>query len=493
MSLGIARPGRCSRRFGLLLAALAAATLLAMASAPRPASAQPLFTGITNLGTNNPLAFERTRSAGGRFVRIQLYWGGTAPTAKPASWNPSDPNDPAYDWLASDEAVQRAVAAGLTPIVQVDGTPNWAQRCQTPGVLAGAICDPDPTELKAFATAAASRYSGRTPGLPAVRYWQGLNEPNLSLFFFPQFESNGKPLSPFLYRDLINAFYAGVKAAEPNALVVLAGLGPIAVPQYTIGPMRFARMMLCMVGSKNPKPTKDDCGGGVHFDIFAMQPYTTGGPAHEGGPNDVQIGDLPKLQKLIAAADRADRIKGAFKKTPLWITEFSWDSKPPDPNGLPMKIEIRWVAEAMHTAWSAGVSNFLWYSLRDAVHDGSTPYKETLESGLYFRGPTIEQDQPKPFLQAFRFPFVAYPGKSLGYWGRTPSSSSGKVSIQLLRGGKWKQVATARANKDGIFRGSLKSDYGIDKKGAARAVFAKQASAAFSMRPVRDFHHPPFG
>ena len=493
MTRPIASGRRGNRLHGLLLAALAA-TALASAGAPAAAGAQPLFTGVTNLGTNSPLAFQRTRDAGASFVRIQLYWGGAAPVKEPADWDPSNPNDPAYDWNASDEAVRNAIAAGLTPVMQVDGTPQWAQRCQTPGVFAGAICDPNPGDLRAFATAAASRYSGRTPGVPAAKYWQGLNEPNLSLFFFPQYETSGKPLSPYLYRDLINAFYAGVKAAEPSDLVIAAGLGPIEIPQYTIGPLKFAQLMLCMKGVKHPKPTKEDCGGGVHFDIFAIQPYTTGAPSHEGGANDVELGDLPKLQRLIQAADKAGRIVGATKKTPLWITEFSWDSKPPDPGGLPMKIETRWVAEALHTAWSAGVENFFWYSLRDGPPpSGGEKYSETLESGLYFRGATLDQDQPKPYLAAFRFPFVAYPGKKLEFWGRTPNGRGGKVKIELRQNGKWKPAKTLRAGTDGIFRGKVKTQYGKNRKGAARAVVAKQASTAFAMKPVEDFYHPPFG
>ena len=475
-----------------LLVALAA--VAGLAALPAPAPAQPLNTGITNLGTNSQLAFQRTRDAGGSLVRIQLYWGGTAPTKKPDEWNPANPDDPAYDWVASDEAVRNAVAAGLTPVLQVDGAPQWAQRCQTPGVFPGAICDPDPGALRDFASAAANHYSGRTPGVPAVRYFQGLNEPNLSNFFFPQYETSGKPLSPFLYRDLINAFYAGVKAAEPASLVILAGLGPIEVAKYTIGPMKFARLMLCMSGGKKPKPSVESCGAGVHFDIFAIQPYTTGGPNHKGKVNDVQIGDLPKLQNLIKAADRAGHIKGAFVRTPLWVTEFSWDSKPPDPGGLPMAVETRWVAEALHTAWSAGVENFFWYSLRDdPPPSGGRKYSETLESGLYFRGPSLEADKPKPFLRAFRFPFVAYPGKKLEFWGRTPSGRGGKVKIELQEGKRWKLIKALRADKSGIFRGKLATSYGRDKTGAARAISGKQASAAFSMKPVPDFHHPPFG
>jgi hypothetical protein len=469
------------------------AFLLALAVTAPTVHAQPLYTGVTNVDTNDQLAFDQTRQTGATFVRIPLYWGAVAPNSQPANWNPANQADPAYNWVASDEAVRNAIAAGLTPVLQVDGTPSWAQRCQTPSVLAGAICDPDPNALREFATAVASRYSGRVQGVPAVTYFQALNEPNLSLFFFPQFETNGKAVSPYLYRDLINAFYAGVKAAEPNAIVIAAGLGPIAVPKYTIGPLAFARMMLCMKGSKNPKPTKESCGGGVHFDIFAIQPYTTGGPTHEGGPNDVEMGDLPKLQKLITAADRAGRILGRYKRTPLWVTEFSWDSKPPDPGGLPMKIETRWVAEALHTAWSAGVDHFFWFSLRDEARDSSKAYNEALESGLYFRGDTVAQDQPKPFLTAFRFPFVAYPGKTLSYWGRTPNSGAGKVKIQLEKGGRWKTVATKQASPNGIFNGQIETAYGHDKKGAARAIFGKQLSAAFSMRPVKDFYHPPFG
>ncbi len=495
MSAGISNPARANRARGLLAGLLAATALLALLwTAAPPASARPLVTGVTNVGTNAPLAFQRTRSAGAQMVRLQLYWGGAAPTTRPASWNPANPNDPAYDWGASDEAVRNAVAAGLTPVIQVDGTPSWAQRCQTPSVFPGAICDPNPGDLRDFATAVAARYSGRTNGVPAVKYFQGLNEPNLSLFFFPQYEANGKPLSPFMYRDLINAFYFGVKAAEPNALVLAAGLGPVAVPQYTIGPIQFARLMLCMTGSnKKPRPVKGDCGGGVHFDIFAMQPYSTGGPTHEGRQNDVQIGDLPKLQRLIEAANKAGRIKSVYKRVPLWVTEFSWDSRPPDPNGLPIAIETRWVPEALHTAWSAGVSNFFWFSLRDDPRDPSRKFSETLESGLYFRGASLEQDKPKGFLRAFRFPFVAYPGPKLTYWGRTPTSGAGTVKLQLLEGGKWTTAKTVRADKDGIFRGSIATSYGRDKKGAARAMFGKQAGASFAMKPVPDYHHPPFG
>lgn len=471
----------------------AAAVLIGLAAGAESATARPMTTGITNLGSDAPLAFERTRAAGARMVRIPLPWGAVAPASTPAGFSAADQADPRYEWSAIDAAVGGAVGAGLVPILQIDGAPRWAQRCASPDTLPGAVCDPDPEALRVFAAAAASRYSGALPGIPRVRHWQALNEPNLSIYFFPQFDTAMRPLSPGLYRRLLNAFYAGVKSVNRANLVIAAGLGPIERRPWTIGPMRFTRDLLCMRSNRKPRP--GNCEGGVRFDIFAIQPYTTGGPTHKGKANDVQIGDLGKLRALLRAAESAKRIKGAKRRVPLWITEFSWDSKPPDPGGLPMKTLVRWTAEAMHGAWSAGVGNFFWFSLNDEARDGSRPFNETLESGLYFRGATLDQDRPKPVLAAFRFPFVAYSAKGsrLSFWGRTPTSRPGRVKIQIQRGKKWRTIAVARAAKSGVFRGSVRTRYGADRRGAARAVFAGQRAPSFSMRPVKDFYHPPFG
>ncbi len=388
--------------------------------------------------------------------------------------------------------MKNAVASGLTPVLQIRGGPSWAQRCHFTSV--DTPCDLNPADLAAFATAAARRYSGNFGGLPRVQYWQGLNEPNLSIFFEPQFVG-GKPVSAELYRTLLNTFYASVKAVDPTNLVIAAGLGPSAVPNFTVGPMQFTRELLCMKGHAKPRPAPGNCGGGVNFDIFDVHPYTTGGPTHEGGPNDVQLGDLEKLQTLLKAADKANRINSVYKRTPLWMTEISWDSNPPDPGGLPFPILNRWTSEMLHEAWSAGVGTVFWYSLHDRQIEPGVPFHISLESGLYFAGPTLAQDQPKPNLYAFRFPFVAYAKEKggLSLWGRTPDSLPGKVLIQRRDGGSWRTVRSIRANTVGIFRGSAKTSYGQNRKGAVRARYKGIDSVPFSMRPVRDFFQPPFG
>lgn len=473
--------------------AAASALVVGLGAGPASAALPPLRTGVSSVYSNETAAFQNVKRAGAQLAETPLRWGAVAPSTEPANWNPENPADPNYNWESVDLWVKRAVRAGLTPVLEVFGAPSWADRCSASNSTQEVICNPDPAALAAFAKAAARRYGGHFVGLPRVRYWQGLNEPNLSLFFEPQFEG-GKPVSATLYRTLINTFYTAVKSVNRSNLVLAAGLGPIEVPHYTIGPMSFTRQLLCMAGTSHPHPIPGNCGGGVHFDIFSIHPYTTGGPTHTGGINDVELGDLPKLQALLKAADRAGRIHGRYRHTPLWVNEFSWDSKPPDPGGLPMRIEKQWTAEALYRAWSAGVSNFLWFTLSDFPPEPERSFSETLQSGLYFWAPTAAEERPKPLVYAFRFPFVAFPRRSgLYFWGRTPNSRGGRVVVQVQSGHGWRRVTAAHADAGGIFSGVARTSYGRGKRGAARVLFRRETSLPFPMRRVGDFRQPPFG
>lgn len=485
---------RPSLRRGGIGAVLLVTAALAAGPAVTGSQARAFQTGMSGVYDYTPLAYSRVRESGARFVRIGLPWGSIAPAQYPAGWQPQNPADPHYQWGHVDEAVTNATAAGLTPLLMVNSAPLWAQGCRAPASLPEAICEPSPSALAEFAIAAARRYSGKFGGLPRVRFWQGLNEPNLSLYFDPQFDGS-RAVSPELYRRAINVFYGAIKSVDPANLVLAAGLGPIAVPHWTVGPLRFTRQLLCMrSGGRQLRPLPGNCHGGVDFDIFDVHPYTTSGPAHEGGPNDVQLGDLPQLQALLRAADAAGRIHGKFKHTPLWVTEFSWDSKPPDPNGLAMKIECRWIDEALYLAWRAGIGHFFWYSLRDEPLLPGAPSDTSLQSGLYFRGATLPEDRPKQALYAFRFPFVSYPrAHGLFVWGRTPASTAGQVKIEVLRGGHWRGVGRLRADGNGLFGGTLPIGYGGDRRGTVRAVYRGTRSVPFSMHPVKEFRQPPFG
>src|SRR5213075_986822 len=95
------------------------------------------------------------------------------------------------------------------------------------------------------------------------------------------------------------------------------------------GPLSFMRRLLCL--SRALRPT---CGFRVRFDVWSTHPYTSGGPTHHAiKPNDVSLGDLPKMRAVLDAAVRAHHILSSGRPE-FWVTEFSWDSKPPDPGGV---------------------------------------------------------------------------------------------------------------------------------------------------------------
>jgi hypothetical protein len=244
------------------------------------------------------------------------------------------------------------------------------------------------------------------------------------------------------------------------------------------------RSLLCLSEGASPHPT---CSTRVRFDIWSTHPYTAGGPTHHAyRANDVSLGDLPEMKAVLDAAVRTGRI---VSKQPVrfWVTEFSWDSAPPDPLGVPAALEARWVAEALYRMWSSGVSLVTWFSLRDRPLPGS-PY----QSGLYFQSSSYARSRPKPALTAFRFPFVAFVRSNKVFvWGRTPTRASGSVVVEQQRSSGWRRVAVLQADRFGIFSDELRTT----TRGAMRARLATGGtrSLAFSLKRVPDRVFQPFG
>ena len=449
----------------MLLAA--AAVGLAPSPAPAVSALRPLQTAIVDpdafTGADADLELGRAADAGASVIKVPLFWDSVAPSTRPAGFTPSDPADPSYDWSAMDAELRLLKAHGLTPLVYVASAPGWAMRTDD------GVARPDPAQLGAFTLAAVKRYSGSS-GLPRVRYWEAWNEPNKVPG--PAYKASAAPW----YRELVNAFAQSVHSRAGN-LVVAGGLAPFGV-STVVAPLAFMRSLLCL------KPACDDP---VHFDVWSTDPYTAGGPTHHAyRPNDVSIGDLPQMKAVLDAGIAAGHVVST-QPVRFWVTEFSWDSDPPDPAGVPAKLEGRWVAEALYRMWSDGISLVTWFTIRDHPITLS-PY----QSGLYYAASNPQNDRPKPALTAFRFPFVAFAqdGK-ISVWGRTPLSNSTAVEVEQQTGSGWKRVATLDANGVGIFS----SDLHTGLKGPLRAVIPEEdvTSLAFSLVRPPDAIYQPFG
>jgi hypothetical protein len=461
----------------LPLVLLAAVAMLAVTST---AAANGLQTALNDngelSGPSADLFLQRVRGAGATMLRIQIPWGGIA-RERPA--NPRDPADPAYDWSKFDAKMVLLKRYGITPLVVLAGTPSWA-------VLEDHA--PKPKDAADFLTAAAEHYSGETPGVPRVRYWQIMNEPNVNIYYAPPFK-NGKPYSPILYRNLVNATAAALHAVSPDNLVVAGGLSPFTVTAAgtrTMGPLQFMRTMLCMSSGAKPHRT---CGAHAQFDIWSHHPYTSGGPTHHANnPNDVSLADLPEMSRLLHSAVAARHVASRFHVR-FWVTEFSWDTNPPDKYAVPIRLQARWVSQALYVMWKDGIDLVAWLQMRDDPYTRATP----VQSGLWFRGKTMRADKPKPTLTAFRFPFVAFPHKGrILVWGRTPTSRSGTVVIEHRTKHGWRRILVAHAGGAGIFSARIASPL---TKGylRGRTVAPAAKSLPFSLVSPPDRFIRPFG
>ena len=446
----------------------------------------PLATAITDPWLFNSsqtrAAFVKTRSAGASYVRLSLNWNAVAPSERPAGFVATDPKSPGYTWRNADAAVSQAVAEGLTPILDVSGTPHWAYARARQGVNAGT---PKASALGDFATALAKHYDGSTSGAPAAHVFQVWNEPNVSIYM--------SPVKGSTYRGMVNAVADAVHAVDPKNVVIAGDLDPFGHKKskkqkwYSVAPLTFMRSVLCLSKGKHPHRT---CKSTARFDAWSHHPYTFNGPfGHAKNPNDISLGDLPKMRAVLRAGVKHHTVRSAHP-VKFWVTEFSWDTKPPRRHAAPMGLASRWTEEALYQMWRSGVSLVTWFGLQD--RGGKGPY----QSGLYLHSQSLDRARAKPVRTAFRFPFVAYlNGRHVSVWGRDATSTKELVTVQRRHGqhGSWRTVAKIRSNSVGIFKATL--TLRASKKDWLRAIAKGSGkSLGFSLtRPSPKLRYGPFG
>jgi hypothetical protein len=409
-----------------------------------------------------------------------VAWQAIAPATRPDGFVGDDPTSPGYSWAGTDATLEAAASAHVTPILDIVGIPKWAYAKRPKRSLAGI---PKAAELGAFAKALATHYDG-SGGLPAEHVFQVWNEPNNSLDL--------GPASASAYRGMVNAVANAVHGVDGANIVVAGALDPFGHPKgkkqkwYSVAPLAFMRSVLCLSKGSHPHVT---CHNAVHFDAWSHHPYTFGGPfGRAANPDDVELGDLPRMHALLRAGVRLHRVVSSHP-VKFWVTEFGWDSAPPRPHAAPMGLASRWTAESLHQMWLSGVSLVTWFDLQD--RKSPSPY----QSGLYFHSSSLQGARPKPMRTAFRFPFVAYLHRStVSVWGRDATSAKARATIQLRHGksGAWRTVGYIVANSNGIFRATLKLK--ATKHDWLRAVASGSGkSLPFSLTVPHAPHIGPWG
>jgi hypothetical protein len=293
-------------------------------------------------------------AAGASVIHTTANWASIAST-RPS--DASDGADPAYKLGDLDDLVFSAAAQGLRVMVNVTGTPKWANGNKTPNRLPTRLSD-----LTAFTKMLATRYNGRS-GHGTVGLWSVWNEPNIELFLAPQY-SGKKIVGPANYAKLYKAAYSGIKAGNPLAKVAIGETSargrdkPLKGVSGSVAPGTFAKLL----GKVR----------GLRFDAWAHHPYPTSPnlpPLQKVRYPNVTLSTLPLFEK---------QLKTSFHRSvPIWITEYGHETKPGEPKGVTTSKQSAYAKQALTIAKNdPNVQMFVWFVFRDSP---GNPWQSGLE------------------------------------------------------------------------------------------------------------------
>jgi hypothetical protein len=402
-------------------------------------------------------ALAQLQALGVKALRVELSWHDVTPAADRATAPPSfNAKDPAsYNWGQYDALLAAASDRRWQVLLTITSpAPRWA----TSNRKAPYVTRPNATDFGEFMTAVALHFGSE------VSLYSIWNEPNHPAFLRPQWNANGTPASPRVYRSLYQAGYAGLQAGGIKDPKVL--LGETAPTGYTrvnvrrekskallhdVAPLAFLREALCL----NAHYVKAASCGPLATSGYAHHAYTTAaGPFYRPPDKDnVAIGVLARLSRALDLAARAHAIRA---RLPIYLTEFGVQSKPNRFLGVPVAQQAEFDAIAEHIAWSnARVAGFSQYLLRDdplggkpgaSVHGGTIGFQTGIE---YVSGAR------KPLYFGWPVPLtVSKRGHRYSLWGLVrPAAAATKLTVLVrLKGSKrYRKLKTVTTNSLGYW------------------------------------------
>jgi hypothetical protein len=339
---------RMLRAWTLALTLMATFAIFASAAQALPAG----FWGVVPQSNLNPEQFQRLSGGGVESIRIPVAWGNVQPTPESA-----------FDWSGLDNQVEEAARGGIKVLPFLTGAPEWAIPVKSVPGTGGTLKAPARLPVSGaartgwvnFLTAAVARYGptgsfwSEHPGIPKrpIRNWQIWNEPNFKYFL-------AKP-SPGDYGKLVKLSYTALRAADPRAQVILAGL--FSRPKGARTASGKHKSLNWYASDFVNRMYQLTPGLKTRFQGAALHPYT------------IRASELPgvteEFRKVLAA--HGDAAKG------LWITELGWSAGPAS-SGNQFAKGVAGQARELRTSFTAlrskqvkwKLKSVFWFSVDDA-------------------------------------------------------------------------------------------------------------------------------
>jgi hypothetical protein len=450
-----------------LLAALALVPAAAGASARQLTVFQDEALITENGGTRGP-TLDEARGLGVDLIKVQVNWNAVAPGGrrKPSGF---DGRDPAQypGWARYDETIAAIKARGLKVMFTLaPPAPGWAtaKRGDSRGIYR-----PNAREFGQFAEAAARRY-------PGVDVWSLWNEANHADHLQPQSTKSGRPVAPHIYKAMVREAVKGLRRGGATHDPILFGeIMPIGRPAR--GPKRNMKPLTFLRSFFQGKPISG-LGG------LAYHPYTRpAGPLNpEPTRNDATIRSLGRVVRVLDQARASGKLRSK-KKLPIWITEFGFQTNPPDPDfGSPIaRVPTFW---SLSELWFA-YSNRRVKSISQYTMDDQAGSSANWQSGLRFANGAAKSD----IYENFRLPILVRqlgPGAVEVRGAARPGGAGSTVQVYVRgRKGPFKPLGGPIGVRN--VRGYFVQRYRIRKARFRTFYFTAGGQSSLRVKAVRIF------
>jgi hypothetical protein len=358
------------------------------------------------------------------------------------------------------------------------------------------------------------------PLLPRVDHWSVWNEPNHPGWLTPQWHPNPEggrmvPVSPRLYRRLFDSAWSAFQATGHGQDTILLGETSPRGPRdrgltRAIRPLEFVRELYCFNRRLRPyrggharargcPQTAAERGSFAsdHPGLFqatgwAHHPYAFEVPPrrHDRVRDNVVLIDLRRLTRTL---DRILARHGQPRQLPIYITEYGYQTEPPDPTvGVSWARQAAYLAEGEYLAFRnprvAAMTQFL------LVDDGPLsqyPPDDPRRWGKFQTGLVTYEGRRKLAYDAYRHPLYVSPrrarrGRRLRVFGQLRTAANGQtltVDLQFRRrrSRTYETVQTATTNNA---RGFVFLATPARRSGAFRLAWRLPGGGTDYSRPV---------
>jgi len=324
-----------------------------------------------------PTLIEALVESGAGGTRIYVMWSDIEP-------NQPTNGEPDYKWTWYDDRLRQIGETGLDKVVTVGSIPSWAADIKCAPIYPDRL-----DEFARFLTDLVNRY--KVPPYN-VKYWELINEA----------DNAGEGCYGYHgdeYKDMLAVAYPAIKAADPDAIVLNAG---IAYDWFTEDSYLPGECEGCNFGPFY-RPFPDEviqAGGAPFFDVSNIHYFRDYAPEWERwGPDNLptcdypeglsgttyQVGGIDLIAKTNHFLNRMNVCHGVDK--PVWVTELADHGYPGNSGSLAQ--QARYVIKGNVRGMAVGIEKIVWYAL-------TTPNDENEQQLLY------DDWSPKPAFYAYK-------------------------------------------------------------------------------------------